>query len=140
MNTWGGPRSGAGRKTKAERHATAIDQAEAKVCDHLPQLVDHMLKLAYGIKQTRKTPQGKVEVYDVPPNYKALAYLIDRIMGKATERQEISGPDGGNIEISPFLLEGLERVYGKAAIEDADTAAAAMVLQAVNSMPEESMN
>lgn len=113
MNAWGGPRPGAGRKTKTERHGTAIDQAEDKVCDHLPQLVDHMLQLAYGIKRAGKTPQGKPVVYDVPPNFKALAYLIDRILGKATERQEISGPDGGamSFELSEHLKRGLDVAY-----------------------------
>lgn len=138
MNTWGGPRPNAGRKTKAERHGTAIDQAEDKVCDHLPALVNHMLQLAYGIKLAKKTPQGGEIIYKTPPNFKALAYLIDRILGKATERQEISGPDGGEIHLNPFFLEGLDKVYGGQAADETETAA--RVLQAVNSMPEESIN
>lgn len=117
MNTWGGARPSAGRKSKAEKHATAIEKAEGKVVDHLPALVDRMLLLGYGVRQTRKTPQGEEVVFTTPPNFRALAYLIDRILGKATERQEISGPDGDPvwIEMQQRFERDLDKVYGPAA-------------------------
>lgn len=46
-----------------------------------------------------------------PPNLAALIYALDRIMGRPTERQEHSGPDGAPIPVS---VDGaIERVYGE---------------------------
>ena len=44
----GGKRPGAGRPRKAVAHATPIAAAERRLCDHLPELIDNMLKLACG--------------------------------------------------------------------------------------------
>lgn len=59
-----------------------------------------MFELGNGVAVQEIDKDGSINVYTRPPDYKALAYLIDRIMGRPTERKEISGPDNGPIKFS----------------------------------------
>jgi len=96
----GGKRPGAGRKRKTDVHGTAIVRAEKQIRDRLPEIIDRMLELANGVTVQETDKDGNENIYTRPPDYKAAAYLIDRIMGKPTERKEISGPDNGPIEFN----------------------------------------
>ncbi len=87
----GGARPGSGRKRRAEKFETQIQKAERQIADRLPWLVDKALELAEGVAIEKYGLTGPV-VYQQPPDYKAIAYLIDRIMGKPTERREHSFP------------------------------------------------
>lgn len=91
----GGRRPGAGRKPKAEKYAPQINRAEKRIADRLPQLVDKMFELADGVLVEDINPVlGTVSVYREKPDRAALHYLIDRIMGKPMQRQEVTGQDG----------------------------------------------
>jgi hypothetical protein len=90
----GGARPGAGRKPKDEKFKQPIAKAEKKIADKLPWLIDQMMELAEGVVVQEFDREGIPHVYQRPPDYKAIAYLADRIMGKPTERKELSGPDG----------------------------------------------
>jgi hypothetical protein len=85
----GGARPGSGRKRKHDKFGTAIQQGEQKIADRLPLLIDRMFELADGVLVEEIDFTGKPFIYQKPPDYKALSYLIDRIMGKATERRVI---------------------------------------------------
>lgn len=111
MSEHGGARPGAGRKRKAEKFATQIQRAEKKIADKLPWVVDKMLELAEGVTVQEFGPGGPV-IYQRAPDLGALKYLADRIMGKPTERQEVTGPDG----------EPLFKVYERTEDFDPDTA------------------
>lgn len=91
----GGARPGAGRKPKAQKNETAIARAEQQIRDRLPEVIDALFDLALGVKvEDVNILTGEAVVYRRPPDRAAAQYLTDRIMGKPTERQEISGPDG----------------------------------------------
>ena len=99
-----GQPGGPGRRKKADKFARPIAQAEKRIADHLPELIDNMLRLASGD----------------PPDRAANEYLLNRIMGKPIERQEHSGPNG-----TPILTESYEYNAAIAAlaigsIEDSD--------------------
>jgi hypothetical protein len=97
----GGARPGAGRKPTAERYESQIRKAEKRIADRLPELVDNLLRLATGVVvQDVDVESGEVLVYSKPPDYKANEYLLNRIMGKPTERQEVTGQDGGPVEVN----------------------------------------
>lgn len=124
----GGRREGAGRPRKADKYAGAIAKAEKRIADQLPGLIDNMLHLAYGGYERIEeqwTPAGSLWLGSgdsLRPMYPQLEpgalvlvkrtitiadkdrlaneYLINRIMGKPIERQEIGGVDGGIIEVS----------------------------------------
>lgn len=87
MATKGGARPGAGRKPKAIKFISQIQQAEEKIADRLPWVVDKLLELAEGVAVEKITPTGVPIVYQQPPDLGALKYLADRIMGKPTERR-----------------------------------------------------
>jgi hypothetical protein len=95
----GGARPGAGRKPKGIKSLTPIATAEGRIVDRLPQLIDNLFSLADGVTVQEETPQGGPRVYTRPPDRQANEYLINRIMGKPTERKEVSGPEGGPIQV-----------------------------------------
>ena len=90
----GGARPGAGRKPKAEKYETAINRAEKRIADRLPELIDNMFRLAEGVTVQEVDEEGGVLVYSKPPDRQANEYLINRILGKPTERAEFTGQDG----------------------------------------------
>jgi hypothetical protein len=94
----GGARPGAGRKPKDEKFKQPIAKAEKRIADRLPELVDNMLALSDGIWVEETTIDGKTRVYKRAPDRQANEYLINRIMGKPTERQEQE--HSGDIQIS----------------------------------------
>jgi hypothetical protein len=99
-----GQPGGPGRRRKADKFARPIARAEKQIADRLPELIDNMLALASGD----------------PPDRQANEYLINRILGKPTERQEIGGLNGG-----PIVIEAYDYTIAIAAIaagsgEDSD--------------------
>lgn len=85
----GGARSGAGRKRKTDKFGTQIQKAEGMIVDKLPWLVDKAMELAEGVQVEKPGLVGPV-VYRLPPDITAIKYLLDRIMGKPTERRELA--------------------------------------------------
>ena len=81
MGNFGGKQPGAGRPRREDKHLTAITRAEKQIADRLPALVEKMFELAEGVMV-----DGGGNVYKTAPDMKALAYLVDRIMGKAATR------------------------------------------------------
>lgn len=104
----GGARPGAGRKPKEEKFKIPIARAEKKIADRLPWLVDKALELADGVYVEKIGINGPM-VYQQAPDYKAIAYLIDRIMGKPTERKEVTGEDGA--PLFPDFERSLQKAY-----------------------------
>ena len=98
MAARGGARPGAGRKPQGIKSLTPIAAAEARVRDRLPLLIDNLFALADGVTVQEETQNGP-RVYTRAPDRQANEYLINRIMGKPTERKEVSGPEGGPIQM-----------------------------------------
>ncbi len=98
-----------GRTPTSVKHAGAITKAEKQIADRLPQLIENMFLLADGVL-VEELIDGKPFVFKRPPDRAANEYLLNRIMGKPTERQEHSGPDGGAIPVG--FNQMLGRVYG----------------------------
>lgn len=103
-----------GRRRKSDVNGTAIQRAEKQIRDRLPEVIDKMFELAMGVLVEEQTLDGKA-IYQKPPDFKAAAYLIDRIMGKPTERREVSGPEGGPVPVQFF---DYEQVAGEVAPAD----------------------
>lgn len=89
MTGAGGTRPGAGRKRKSDKFAGQIARAEKRIADRLPEIVDTLLELAAGVEvQSVDEETGGTKVYSKPPDRQAAEYLLNRIMGKPTERVE----------------------------------------------------
>lgn len=100
----------AGRPRNADKNAGAVAAAEQQIRDRLPSLIENMFRLADGIELQTVSKEGHTLIYTTAPDRAANEYLINRILGKPTERQEMSGPDGGAI---PVAFNGLlDKVYG----------------------------
>jgi len=135
---------GPGRKPKADKFARPIARAEKQIADRLPELIDNMLMLACGgyerieeewqpagslyigsgkdsVKMYPDLPDGELVLVKrkrsiADRDRAANEYLINRILGKPTERQEFSGPEGAPIEVSDarsILAERLARRAGR---------------------------
>jgi|SRR6185437_8976031 len=87
-NGHGGARPGAGRKPKATKYASEIADAERKIADRLPELVDNLFALAAGVKVEEAARDGTVDVFTRPPDRQANEYLLNRILGRPTERHQ----------------------------------------------------
>lgn len=98
MNGHGGAREGAGRPRKAEKYAGQIAAAEDRIADRLPELVDRAFELAVGVQAVRWSQHGE-KVYDTPPCIKAIAFLFERIAGKATQAVELNNGESGPLKI-----------------------------------------
>jgi hypothetical protein len=101
----GGYRPGSGRKPKpttkvvADYHQAARDKIGPRLCD----IIDQLFVLAMGVTDG----EGR---YLVPPDRQANIYLLDRILGRPTERSELTGSDGGKLAIE--FEHALASVYG----------------------------
>jgi hypothetical protein len=89
----GGARPGAGRKRKSDKFAGQIAKAEKVIADRLPDYIGNLQQLADGVFVEEMTIEGARIVYQRPPDRQANEYLLNRIMGKPTERKEHTFPD-----------------------------------------------
>jgi hypothetical protein len=101
-NGHGGARPGAGRKRKAEKFEGEVAAAERRIADRLPRLIDNLFKLADGVAVERETRDG-VEVFESPPDRDANKYLIDRILGRPTERVEAEHSGALDVGVHVYL-------------------------------------
>jgi len=105
----GGHREGAGRKAKADKYRPHINKAEKQILDRLPFLIEQQLKLAEGVRLVDSSKAVKIvikalqesmgdidrfervvaslrEIFQTAPDRQAIEYLVNRVMGKPTER------------------------------------------------------
>lgn len=98
--------------TKEEQESLAalmgLEDVDKVIRGMLPVLIDRMLELALGvcIQDTKVNPKtGAIEqkVFRVPPDRQALQYLMENVIGKVPQRVELTGKDGGAVEVVPWM-------------------------------------
>lgn len=77
----------------------AAAAGEYQIIEHLPGLLSNMLTLANGVWVLETTSDGEETVYRRPPDRGANEYLINRVMGKPTEKTESDVKVSGNVTI-----------------------------------------
>jgi hypothetical protein len=107
----GGARAGAGRKPKRDKDPDAILAAEARIRSRLPELVDNMFILAEGVRVQEELPDGTPIIFTRPPDRQAITYLMDRVMGKPTERHENKNENHHSFD--ERFTAALARSYGR---------------------------
>jgi hypothetical protein len=96
----GGARPGAGRKPRAEKFESVITKADKRIAANLVRYIENMERLADGVLvEDVNIVTGDTTVYQKPPDRQANEYLINRIMGKPTERKELTGEGGGALRV-----------------------------------------
>src|SRR5689334_21286008 len=103
----GGARPGAGRKRKSDKFAGQIAKAEKQIADRLLDYVGNMEQLAAGIWVDEEGKDGERRIYLRAPDRQANEYLINRIMGKPTDRKEFMMPDKPLHEMSDDELRAI---------------------------------
>lgn len=106
MAARGGARPGAGRKRKTEKFEGQIAKAEGMIADRLPWLIEKAMELAEGVVVQKPGITGPA-IYQLPPDITAIKYLVDRIMGKPTDRKEFLTPDKPLSEMSEDELRAI---------------------------------
>lgn len=103
----GGARPGAGRPAKVKIYADPIAAAEKQIAARLPDLIERLFELADGIQVRERDTKGGEKIYDRPPCFKSLSYLIDRVAGKPKQsvEAEVSGASGGPILVREVTVE-----------------------------------
>ncbi len=98
--------SGKAVVAKKVDRSEAMEVADMYLLKNLPRYLKRLNELAGGIRVVKEGKKGPI-IYTEPPNYQALTYLIDRGLGKIPQRQEITGPEGGAVEVIPWLPTGM---------------------------------
>ena len=111
---------------RAPRRVTskmAVEKAEAHVRRRLKKYIVGLEDLAKGVVIAEPSRRGagyqvvlrdeedgtervvgrNLTLYTTPPNLAALQYLSDRAMGKVPQRYEITGDEGGPVEVVPWM-------------------------------------
>lgn len=84
----GGARPGAGRKPKAEKFENVITKADKRIAANLVRYIENLEALADGVTVQEVDKDGNERIYTRAPDRQANEYLLNRIMGKPTERHE----------------------------------------------------
>ena len=113
----------AARPPRVIDEKAAISKAETRTRKRLPRYIKKLEELGAGVYLIEPKHTGgndtelilrasdgservlgtNVVVYQTPPDLKALQYLVDRAMGKSPQRYEITGKDGGGVQVVPWM-------------------------------------
>lgn len=82
--THGGPRPNSGRPPAS--NTASRDGWDARLSEAIggraDELLEGLIRLALGVHVERELEGGSTVVYQLPPDYRAATYLLDRIAGK----------------------------------------------------------
>lgn len=95
-------------RTPSPKALLKIPEFEQKVQDRLDDLLKAMIDLALGhfvtvAKFNKNTGEVETRIYEQPPDYKALSFLIENVIGKVPSRLEITGAGGGPVKVVPYM-------------------------------------
>lgn len=104
------------RLPKRIRKQEAIEIAEKQMARNLPKYLHKLEELAFGkVLLTKTTKEGDVIIYEVPPDRQALQFLIEHAKGKAPQRFELTGEDGGPMTVMAWAPPPITVVEGQLA-------------------------
>jgi hypothetical protein len=86
---------------------------EDQIVENLPELAEAALALALGLWVEERGRDGVRRVRRLPPDFRAIVYCMDRIMGRPGERIELEVPGAGATRMEFDSRAG--RIYGEAA-------------------------
>jgi hypothetical protein len=99
-NGHGGVRPGSGRKSNAERFRLVREAMEVDLeriyRESIPQALQELVAGHYR-EETNK--DGTTRIYSVSPNVTAIQEVLNRLGGRPEQHVELTGQDGGPIEI-----------------------------------------
>ncbi len=94
-----GPDKG-GATLSDKRRRTIANRTEGWIIKHLPEFIDTLADLARGVWEEKVDGRsGETKIYQRVPDRQALEFLIEHGLGKVPQRSELTGPEGGPLEI-----------------------------------------
>lgn len=98
-----------GATLSPKRRLIIANRTEGYIIKHLPDFIEALEKLAMGVLVEKIDGRsGETSIYSKPPDRQALEFLIEHGLGKVPQRNELTGPEGGPLEIvawSPPVIE-----------------------------------
>lgn len=95
--------------TQSARHNSYKEKiakkVEKRIGEQFETLVDNAMQLAQGITVAEVQEDGGVKAWTEKPNLNAIIYLLDRLMGKPTQRQEIKDDKSGITVIEKMIKQ-----------------------------------
>lgn len=90
---------------KALTELMGIPDVDVTIRAHLPLLIQRMFDLAEGVVMQEVRIEGEettTRIYQLAPDRLALQFLIENVIGKTPQRVELTGKDGGPVEVIPW--------------------------------------
>ena len=92
-----------GASLSSKKRRKIADRTESYIIKHLPDFIGKLEELAMGITiQKVDGRTGEINIYTRPPDRQALEFLIEHGLGKVPQRHELTGGEGGPLEIIPW--------------------------------------
>jgi len=118
METHGGKREGAGRPPGAETEATKEkrnlrQEFNTWVGENFHAMLQAKKNLALGVYVEVPDKEGNVQIYQKPPDERALAYCLDQAMGKAKQTIEHEGAIKSDGTLSVQMQQNIGRLTTK---------------------------
>ena len=81
------------------RKKDALQKSERQLARNLPKYLKKLEELAMGkVLMSKTDATGEVVIYALPPDRQALQFLVEHAKGKAPQRFELTGDEGGPLE------------------------------------------
>jgi hypothetical protein len=77
-------------RNKPDDVTKLIKMANGRISDALPEIIEKLIELGRGVEAVgHQRGNGKPYVYSLPPNFKALEYLCNRVLGKPVDENTL---------------------------------------------------
>ena len=69
-----------------------IRKANGQISEQLPEIISKLIELGQGVTvEGRRRGDGKPVIYSEAPNFRALEYLCNRVLGKPVDSATLAG-------------------------------------------------
>lgn len=93
-----------------KRRRMIANRTEGWIIKHLPEFIDTLADLARGVWEEKTDGRsGETKIYQRIPDRQALEFLIEHGLGKVPQRNELTGAEGGPLEIIPWMAPVKEK-------------------------------
>ena len=88
-----------------EEVSKLIKMANGQISEKLPQIIDKLIELGNGVEAVgHERGNGQEYVDSIPPNFRALEYLCNRVLGRPVD-SSVLGAEGEVAEIKVTFVD-----------------------------------
>ena len=94
-----------------------IKQANGQISEKLPDIINKLIEIGNGVQAVgHARGNGEEYVYDIPPNFRALEYLCNRVLGRPVDSNVLGG-EGEVAEIKVRFVDDWREEPGASPIK-----------------------